>query len=136
MNNVLYFDASAIVKIMKREKYDSKTVSYLISSYKNKQTWVSSILLKSEISRSILRYKIPNIMSVIGGSMLNDIHLIPFNNDIHDILFSFKDQKLGTLDAFHLATAIHCNIKNMITYDGELANCCKKYNINVISPRD
>lgn len=136
MSNTLYFDASAIVSIMKREKCALKLIDYLDASYKNRDIWVSSILLKAEILRSILRYKISNIMAIAGNSTLYDIHFIPFNEDIYDILFDFKDRKLGTLDAFHLATAIHCNIKNMITYDGELANSCKKYNINVISPRD
>lgn len=132
---MLYFDSSALIKIIKKEGTFLKLIDYLVSPSMLSQTRISSVLLKAEILRALHRHNVSDYQRRIGINLLNNVQLISFNDDIFNKVYNFDDQKLGTLDAFHLATAIYSNADNMVRYDAELANCCKKYNINVISPK-
>ena len=69
---------------------------------------------------------------------MTDISLIPLEDQILTATETLKPLLVGTLDAIHLATAIHLaeagSLDALMTYDKQLANGAREHGIMVLSP--
>lgn len=135
---MLYVETSGFIKVILPEEESKRVASYLDSI--EDQEWISSILTKVEISRTLQCAKLTktereiNDLFNLSADKLELVDLKDINVLICEIANSFKDPYLRTLDAIHLATALFYKAESMLTYDKVLIEASKKYNIDIITP--
>jgi uncharacterized protein len=73
---------------------------------------------------------------VEARSLLHDMALIPIDDAVLDGAGSLDPERLRSLDALHLATAL--SVRNelgaFVTYDHRLAEAARGHELNVLSP--
>ena len=113
---VLYLDASAIVKLVRREP---ETLA-LIEEVRRDPELVSSDLSWTEVVRAVLRVRGDTARA---EAILSDIALVPVDGGILRAAATLTPSTLRTLDAIHLATALSfgADLGQLVTYDGRLA---------------
>ncbi len=94
----------------------------------------SSSLLRIELRRLGLRHD----MSDRAEQLLRGIMLIPLGRRITTTAETLAPPKVATLDAIHLATALHLQqegeLDALLTYDKQLAEGAREHGIEVLAP--
>ncbi len=97
---------------------------------------VASHLLQIELRRVGLRTDLLDGVS----ELLADVALIPLERAILDAAEIVLPPAVATLDAIHLATALHLaaadQLHALMTYDKQLAAGAREHGIEVLSPTD
>jgi predicted nucleic acid-binding protein len=126
---VLYLDASAIVKLARREPETSD----LVDAVQGDPALVSSALSWTEVVRAVRR---------VGGdtaraeAVLGGVALVPIDDGIVRAAADMEPSTLRSLDAIHLATALLLadDLDRLITYDARLADAAISEGIEVAAP--
>ncbi|MGO9320765.1 MAG: type II toxin-antitoxin system VapC family toxin [Solirubrobacteraceae bacterium] len=70
--------------------------------------------------------------------ILNDVQLIPLDEDVLTAAETISPTTVGTLDAIHLATAVRLSrageLDAIMTYDKRLADGAREHGLTVLSP--
>jgi len=126
---VLYLDASAIVKLARREP---ETLG-LVEAIRRDPSLVSSAISWTEVIRAVRR---------VGGdttraaAVLAGLALVPIDDGIVRAAAELAPPTLRSLDALHLATVLSLagDVDRLVTYDGRLAEAAAAVGIDVAAP--
>jgi predicted nucleic acid-binding protein len=124
-----YIDASAILKLIKREKESEALFKALPKDV------ISSQVIKIEVMRTIVGS--PDQIVLEAQRRLQQLSYIELNEEIIRIGTIFGAEITSkTLDSIHLASAYFLGhtIDGIITYDKTLITDAKKLGIPVLSP--
>lgn len=129
---LLYFDSSAIVKLVAREP-ESAALHELVS--KGGDT-VASALALVEVQRAVRRVGGGETVLVRARSVLDRIALIKIDDAILEKAAHLEPSGLGSLDAIHLATALSVqeHLQAFIVYDQRLGRAAEALGLDVSSP--
>jgi len=126
---VLYLDASAIVKLVRREPESSALVDEVLRDPER----VSSALAWAEVVRAARRTR-TNVDRAI--TVLEGIGLVPVDDGILRSAGELAPTTLRTLDAIHLATALSLrdDLTAVVAYDDRLIAAARRHGLFVRSP--
>lgn len=96
--------------------------------------YVSSALLGVEAVRACARYE--SAYARDARAFLESVALLPLDDSILDQAAELSPDRLRSLDALHLATALSIreDVGAFVTYDGQLAEAAEGYGLTVVSP--
>ncbi|HEX5497033.1 MAG TPA: type II toxin-antitoxin system VapC family toxin [Mycobacteriales bacterium] len=127
---MIYLDSSAAVKLVRRE-LETDALRARIGA--NPQPMVSSVLVRTEVSRALIRTDpsaLPNLRMVIAT-----INQVPITDAVLDAAAAMPEPALRSLDAIHLATAMHLSPSWFATYDKRLVEAARCRGLRVLSPQ-
>lgn len=127
MTKVLYLDTSAAVKLISDEQESDGLRSYLDEG----PTLVSSDLLETELRRIGIRHDIDQVLIT---SVLDGVTLTPLIRDQFREAGLIPQIGLRSLDALHLAGALHIEASAILTYDIRLAEAARAHGLEVVAP--
>jgi predicted nucleic acid-binding protein len=126
---VLYLDASAIVKLARREPETPD----LVDAVRRDPALVSSVLSWTEVVRAVRRAggDTARAEAVLGG-----VALVPIDDGIVRAAADMEPATLRSLDAIHLATVLTLadDLDRLVTYDARLADAASGVGIDVAAP--
>ncbi len=129
---MVYLDASAIVKLVKREA-ESLALRHALASHPDR---VSSALSVVEVLRALRRSGAGATILMEAQTVLDRMGLIGIDASILRAAASLGPAGLRSLDAIHLATATSLPVKApVVTYDHRLAEAAIAAGLPVLSPR-
>ncbi|MBD2765875.1 type II toxin-antitoxin system VapC family toxin [Kocuria sp. cx-455] len=127
VTKVLYLDTSAAVKLISDEQESDGLRSYLDEG----PTLVSSDLLETELRRIGIRHDIDQVLIT---SVLDGVTLTPLIRDQFREAGLIPQIGLRSLDALHLAGALHIEVSAILTYDIRLAEAARAHGLEVVAP--
>jgi len=128
--SVLYFDSSALVKLVVTETGTDAIRDQLVTS----GMWATSDLGYTEVQRAINRRQ-PDSWDD-AWQMMNKLSRITLDRDMYDLAGRLQPARLRSLDAIHVAAAlsIGSDLTAVVTYDKRLAEAAQLNGIPVLSP--
>ena len=123
-----YVDASALVKLIVDEAESQALRSYLMGDSKI----ITSRLAAVELLRAINRttYVAPAEVA----PLLASVEFIELDASISRAAGALSPPALRSLDAIHLASALHVETDVLVTYDVRLAEAARSHGLPVVSP--
>jgi predicted nucleic acid-binding protein len=126
----VYIDTSVLGRVILEEP-DKKAIQRDIATFDRS---VASRLLRVELLRVGRR---ENALEE-AGQILDNVLLIPLDEEILAAAETISPATVGTLDAIHLATAVRLaedgNLDAIMTYDKRLADGAREHGLTVLSP--
>jgi hypothetical protein len=139
---VLYFDTSALLKIIRTEPETFALRGYLRD--RPDQTHVSSALVRAEVARAILREAdddgaINQGLVTTAQRAVRQLMLWRVSDDVLQATWDIPGQHVRALDAIHVATALRINeqlpLIAFVSYDKRQAEAARAVGLPVASPR-
>ncbi len=137
----VYFDSSALIKRSIQEP-ESDAVDALLERYVNQgAVVVASTLAWVEVSRAIRSltdvhgFDENAVNEAIDGALSGVAERL-ITEDVIGLARRVSPQRLRTLDAVHLATAIVLDVDAVVTFDDLIADACRNHGLLVIPPHD
>jgi uncharacterized protein len=136
--NILYFDTSAIIKLIRIELNSEGLRSWLGAPDRRDWAWVSSALVLSEVPRALRRIlpgsRLPEFATVVGRFTLRNV-----DEEILIQAGAYSEPTLRSLDAIHMATARSIadatdEFEALITYDRRLEVAARAEGLRVFTP--
>lgn len=127
MTKVIYLDTSAAVKLISDEQESDGLRSYLDEG----PTLVSSDLLETELRRIGTRHRIDQVLIT---TVLDGVALTPLTRDQFREAGLYPQNGLRSLDALHLAGALHIEASAILTYATRLAEAARAHGLEVVAP--
>jgi predicted nucleic acid-binding protein len=126
-----YIDSSAIVKLAVAEPESPVLRRYLA----RRGSLVSSALARTEVARALM----PGGPEAVarGEDVLRRIQLVRVNDRVLREAGRMAPMELRSLDAIHLASAreLGPSVRQIVTYDGRMADAARAGGWSVASPR-
>jgi len=126
---VLYLDASAIVKLVRRER----ETDALVEKVRSDPELVACAIAWTEVVRAtrIARASLARAMAILEG-----IALVPIDDGILRGAAELAPASLRTLDALHVATALSLreDLDAVIAYDDRLLAAARRNGLSVSAP--
>ncbi len=128
--NAAYLDASAVVKLFKRERETAALEAALIAI----PTWVSTELVAVEARCAARR---------VDATLLADVEAVLSNVDLRAATPPIRQRAgmafgrpLRALDAIHAATALNLrdDLEAVFAYDADLADALEAEGVKVLAP--
>jgi len=119
---VIYFDASALLKFVKREKESDALRAWRLGLPEGTEL-ITSQLSGLEISRTLIRAGVdPQRVPYVVMQAVRGLYLLDVTSTVLTRARSYAVRRLGSLDAIHLATAdpFLTELTGFVTYDAEL----------------
>lgn len=128
---LLYLDASALVKLVWREPETDALVAALRPDAK----LVASEIAEVEVLRA-LRRRGGDAVAKLGRSKLESVRLLPLGREIRRRACELQPAELRTLDAIHIATALHLGelLEAVYAYDTRLIEAARSAGLRVLAP--
>lgn len=133
---MIYFDACALLKFIKREK-ESEALRAWRAALPAETELVTSDLARLEITRSLLRAGIDHQrVPYVTGQALQGVYLVDVTSTVLTRATAYLVPRLGSLDAIHLASAdpFRGELTAFVTYDQELAAAATALGFPVNAP--
>jgi len=128
----LYIDTSALARVMLGEP-DTPAITAALASF---EQHFSSRLLAIELRRVALRETIP----AVADALLGSVALVPLDEAILVQAETVPPATVATLDALHLATALHLTnaglVTTLLTYDERLTAAAQAHGLPSLAPRE
>jgi len=126
---LLYLDTSAAVKLLLLEQG-----SLAIRAYVSDQDWASSVLLRTELVRAVVRVD-PSVVPRALDLLLQP-RLLAVEARILDTAARLSPPSLRSLDAIHLASALELRdeLTAFVAYDDRLLAAASALGMPVASP--
>ena len=129
----LYFDASALVKLVQVEAESAALRRYLRSHRSDEKA--TSVLSRVEVVRAVLDAGIPAVAK--ARRLLGRLHVVPLDRALLDDAATLAaGQVLRSLDAIHLAAATRLgpDLRAVITYDHRMSQAAEAAGLRVAAP--
>ena len=127
-----YVDTSAAFKLLAAEEHAGAFLDFYRQH--SSDIWVSSDLLRIEVSRGVAR----NWSALIPDAqrLLDAFEYVPIDEEVVRSAIVEPGRLLRSLDAIHLATArlLGPELTALLTYDDRLANAAADAGIPVLAP--
>jgi hypothetical protein len=125
-----YLDSSALVKLVLEERETTALLSFL----GDRPTHVSSVLAYVEVSRAARRES--ETAAERAADVLELVNLIELDRTILDGARVVEPDRLRTLDAIHLATALSLgeSLDAFVTYDLRQSEAAARVGLEVVAP--
>ncbi len=125
-----YVDTSAVVKLIRSEAETTALHEWVADEH---PVLISSDLMYTELVRSARRVGV-NPLDL--GEALEAIDFVPVSTDIFIAAGDLRPATLRSLDALHLATALHVrdSLEAIVTYDHRLAEAAAAAGLEVFAP--
>jgi predicted nucleic acid-binding protein len=133
---VIYFDTSALLKFVKRERESAALRDWRLAQPAAAEL-VTSQLAVLEISRTLLRAGVdPQRVPYVAGQAVRGLFLVDVTSTVLTRARTYGIRRLGSLDAIHLATAdpFLADVTDFVTYDAELADAATELGFAVQAP--
>jgi predicted nucleic acid-binding protein len=131
---VIYFDTSALVKLVWAEEHSAALVGWL-SDFPD-EAYVSSVLADVELRRAM--WRIDPAAAADVEAVLAELTLVPIDVAVVRGAGQFTHSHLRALDAVHLATAIRAlplsDVHHFVTYDKRLWQAATEQRLRPIAP--
>lgn len=129
----LYFDSSALVKLVQRES-ESDSLRGFLNLHEDDQL-VSSALSSVEVVRAVQGGGLAAV--ALAHRVLGDLDVIAVTREILDEAATMvPGERLRSLDAIHVASArsIGNDVRALVTYDSRMAHAARTVGLAVESP--
>ena len=131
---MIYLDSSAAVKLAHAEAESQALRDWL--GERADTGWVSSVLAEIETYRALARHApaaLPRLPEI-----LDQIDLVDLTPSIRARARSVRPVTVRSLDAIHLATALHLRdqLTAFVAYDSRLADAARLAGLPVEAPQD
>jgi uncharacterized protein len=133
---LIYFDSSALLKFVKREK-ESEALRRWRGQLAAGVELVTSELAGLEITRTLLRAGVDHErVPYVTGQALRGLYIVDVTSTVLARAKAYGIRRLGSLDAVHLATAdpFLTELTDFVTYDNELALAATEIGFPVNAP--
>lgn len=133
---MIYFDSSALLKFVKPKKESNALREWRVAQPTDSEL-VSSQLAVLQISRTLMRAGVDHQrVPYVVGQAVRGLYLVDVTSTVLTRARSYGIQRLGSLDAIHLATAdpFLAEITDFVTYDAELAAAASELGLPVAAP--
>lgn len=133
---MIYFDSSALLKFVKPKKESNALREWRVAQPTDSEL-VSSQLAVLQISRTLMRAGVDHQrVPYVVGQAVRGLYLVDVTSTVLTRARSYGIQRLGSLDAIHLATAdpFLAEITDFVTYDAELAPAASELGLPVAAP--
>jgi predicted nucleic acid-binding protein len=133
---LIYFDSSALLKFVKREK-ESEALRAWRARLDGDVELVTSELAGLEITRTLLRAGLDRQrVPYVTGQALRGVYLVDVTSTVLARARAYGIRRLGSLDAVHLASAdpFLTELTDFVTYDAELAEAAAELGLPVTAP--
>jgi uncharacterized protein len=132
---LIYLDANAVVKLVRKEKESAQLVTWL--STQPDGQFVSSTLIEVEVPRALWREQ-PDAMAGVAAR-LRQISRMEVDALVRATAAAYMYPHLRLLDAIHLATAENLvasgkHISAFVTYDKRLGSAAADAGLSVVAP--
>lgn len=129
---MIYLDSAAVVKLVHAEAESQALRDWL--DERADIGWTSSALLEIESFRALARHA-PNAVARLHP-VLDLVQLVELEPSIRIIAQTIRPATVRSLDAIHLATALHirAELTSFITYDKRLADAAAHAGLTVDMP--
>ena len=125
----IYVDASAAVKLVKRET-ETPALEVFMEGLESAEPF-ASILLETELRRLVSRHGLPQEKAT---KVLQGMDLVDAPRDLFRDAGTLPGFNLRSLDAIHLVTALRHNASVMLAYDQRLLDAAKSLGMELASP--
>jgi predicted nucleic acid-binding protein len=131
--SLYYVDTSAAIKLLVEETH-SKAFAAFYDARAGAE-WVSSALLRIEVTRAIARAK--PVLLPDARDLLAAFSYIAIDDEIVEAAMTEPDRSLRSLDAIHLATArlLGPDLDAIVTYDDRLATAASDAGLVTACPQ-
>jgi predicted nucleic acid-binding protein len=125
-----YLDSSALVKVVLEESETARLLSLLADG----RTQVSSVVADVEVHRAARREA--EAAAERATEVLEFVNLIELDRAILDVARAVEPDRLRTLDAIHIATALSLgdDLDIFVTYDRRQAEAATSAGLDVRAP--
>lgn len=132
--SLYYADTSAVIKLLAQESHSTAFAAFY-DAHADAE-WVSSALLRIEVSRAVARAR-PALMPD-ARELLLAFSCVAIDDEIVDGAMNEPDRGLRSSDAIHLATArvFGEELDAMVSYDDRLLSAAADAGIATLSPRN
>ena len=132
--SLYYADTSAVIKLLAEETHSKAFAAFYDA--RAEAEWVSSALLRIEITRAVLR-AMPALLPD-ARDLLLAFSYIAMDDDVVEGAMNEPDRGLRSLDAIHLATAriLGEDLDASVSYDDRLLKAADDAGLPTLSPRD
>jgi predicted nucleic acid-binding protein len=133
---VIYFDSSALLKFVKPKKESNALREWRVAQPTDSEL-VSSQQAVLQICRTLMRAGVDHQrVPYVVGQAVRGPYLVDVTSTVLTRARSYGIQRLGSLDAIHLATAdpFLAEITDFVTYDAELAAAASELGLPVAAP--
>jgi hypothetical protein len=129
---VIYFDSSALVKLVKAEPESSALAAWIDERAADRP--VSSTLAKVEVLLAVRRGG--DRYAERARAVIDGVDLISISDEVIDSAAVLDGPGLRSLDAIHLATALHIRgaLTGMVVYDRRLFDGAARFGLDPVSP--
>lgn len=130
--SLLYFDSSALVKLISREAETRALFGILESG----PGVVSSALARVEVTRAVARAGGRAALRERASEVLSRVALVAIDDAILNAAAELGPADLRSLDAIHLATALALGpeLESLVSYDLRLNAAAEGVGLRVLSP--
>jgi predicted nucleic acid-binding protein len=132
---VIYLDSCALVKLVSPAPETAALERYL--GQRATEHHVASALVRTEVRRALQRVGATTRQRATADKLLDAVITISLTDDLLDAAGQLDDPGLRSLDAIHLATALHLGtgLSEFVTYDRRLLSAAKQAGLATAAPR-
>jgi predicted nucleic acid-binding protein len=128
---VVYADASALVKLLTDEAETAALEQHLLSS---RPALISSAVIRVEIVRAARLAGVGSDAEAMTQQLLGEIQVLAVSDAVLSRAMTVGRPLLRTLDAIHLASALEVGASEILVYDSRLASAAREHGLVVTSP--
>jgi uncharacterized protein len=132
---VIYLDSCALVKLVAPAPETAALERYLRNH--SDEHHVASALVRTEVRRALLRTGASVRQRATAEKLLDAVIAISLTDDLLDEAGRLPEPGLRSLDAIHLATAMHLGsaLTDFVTYDKRLLTAADRAGLATSAPR-
>lgn len=130
--SLLYFDTSALVKLVAAEA----ETSALLQLLESRPQVISSVLARVELLRAVNRAGRDRQALALARGVLERVTLLEIDLPIQEAAATLPPAELRSLDAIHLAsaTALTSDLDAFVGYDAKLNQAARAAGLTVLAP--
>ncbi len=129
---MIYFDSSAIMKLIRREVETDALITWL--NERPQQAVATSELGRIEVLRAA--HRLGERVLAEARAVMDDLDLVPLDRTVQDMACELGTSVLRTLDALHLASALLIvdELTDFVAYDQRLIEAATAVSLPVRVP--
>jgi predicted nucleic acid-binding protein len=128
---LIYFDSSALVKLVVNEAESRALLAYVA----DRSERASCALARVEVPRAVRPHGVQQLRA--GARLVDQLALVPLTDPLLDAAAAIEWDVLRSLDAIHVAAALSLGteLAEVVTYDRRMAEAASAHGLTVVAPR-